>query len=83
MGTGKRVMPEHLGEKLKFIREQLRMTTREMAIALEHPAIKPHSASITQYEKGRREPPLAILLKYARLYKINVELLIDDDLTLP
>ena len=76
-------MPKHLGEKLKYIREKLGMTTEEIASALKHPTVAPHRASITQYEKGRREPPLAILLNYARLYKVTVETLIDDDLKLP
>jgi transcriptional regulator with XRE-family HTH domain len=37
-------------------------------------------ASISGYERGEREPPLPILLAYARLAKVSVESLIDDDL---
>lgn len=83
MGRGKRVTPIRLGEKLRMIREKLGMTTEEMANELSHPTASPHRASITQYEKGRREPPLIILLQYARLYKVSVEILIDDELNLP
>ena len=39
--------------------------------------------SISAYERGLREPPLVILLRYARIANIAVEALIDDDLDLP
>jgi len=40
-------------------------------------------ASISGYERGEREPPLPVLLAYARLAKVSVERLIDDELDLP
>lgn len=40
-------------------------------------------SSISAYERGIREAPLTILLKYARTAGIYVEVLIDDDLDLP
>ena len=40
-------------------------------------------ASISVYENGKREPPLPTLLAYARLAKVSVETLIDDDMSLP
>lgn len=83
MGKSKRVTPERLGEKLKTIREKLGMTTTEIVDELRHPTATPHRASITQYEKGRREPPLITLLQYARLYNVGVETLIDDEMNLP
>ncbi len=83
MGTGKRPAPARLAEKLKAIRENLGLTTEKMVIELNCPSVPLHRASITQYEKGRREPPLVVLLRYARLYKTGVENLIDDDLNLP
>jgi len=43
----------------------------------------PNRASISGYERGDREPPLPTLLAYARLAKVSVESLIDDDMTLP
>jgi transcriptional regulator with XRE-family HTH domain len=42
-----------------------------------------YSASISQYETGKREPPLLALLQYARLAGVAVDVLIDDKLTLP
>ena len=40
-------------------------------------------ASISGYERGDREPPLPILLRYARLAKVSTDFLIDDDLDVP
>jgi transcriptional regulator with XRE-family HTH domain len=39
--------------------------------------------SISGYELGTREPPLAVLLQYARAVNVYVEALIDDELDLP
>jgi len=83
MGSGKRNIPTRLGEKLKAIREELGLTTEEMIVKLNSPEIPLHRASITQFEKGRREPQLIILLKYARLARISVDVLIDDEQSLP
>jgi transcriptional regulator with XRE-family HTH domain len=38
--------------------------------------------TISKYELNKNEPPLAILLAYARLIGIPVEQIIDDDLEL-
>jgi transcriptional regulator with XRE-family HTH domain len=38
---------------------------------------------ISKYETGKNEPPLTILLQYARLAGVPTEVLIDDDLDLP
>ena len=35
------------------------------------------------FERGVREPPLPVLLEYARAANIYIEVLIDDDLDLP
>lgn len=78
MGTRKRHIPRRLPEKLKAIRERLGLTTEEMVERLNCPEIPLHRASITQYEKGRREPFLIVLLQYARLAKVDVSVLIDD-----
>ena len=39
-------------------------------------------ATISKYELNKNEPPLAILLAYARLAEIPVEQIIDDELEL-
>ncbi|HVF67125.1 MAG TPA: helix-turn-helix transcriptional regulator [Pyrinomonadaceae bacterium] len=38
---------------------------------------------ISHFETGKREPSLLILLQYARLANVYVEVLIDDELDLP
>jgi transcriptional regulator with XRE-family HTH domain len=38
---------------------------------------------ISAYEMGRREPPLIILLEYARAAGVSTDVLIDDKLDLP
>jgi transcriptional regulator with XRE-family HTH domain len=40
---------------------------------------------VSEYERGAREPDLLVLLRYAKIAKISVEMLIDDtlDLRLP
>jgi transcriptional regulator with XRE-family HTH domain len=40
-------------------------------------------SSISGYERGTREPPLIVLLHYARAANVSVEALIDDELDLP
>jgi hypothetical protein len=39
--------------------------------------------SISGYERGVREPPLLILLKYSRIAGVYLEVLVDDTLDLP
>jgi hypothetical protein len=39
--------------------------------------------AISKYELDKNEPPLMILLQYARLANVYMEALVDDDLTLP
>ncbi len=35
------------------------------------------------YESGQREPPLPVLLRYARIAGVYVDVLIDDEIDLP
>ena len=83
MGRGKREFPKRLGHKLKQIRLKLEIETYdEMIDRLDCPDIKLYPSSIYLFEQGEREPLLIVLLKYARLAKIPVEVLIDDKLNL-
>lgn len=83
MGRAKRSQPLRLAEKLKAIRLSLDLTAEQLIERLNCPQIPLHRASITEYEKARREPPSLVLLSYARLANIAVEILIDDELDLP
>ena len=54
-----------------------------MIAKLDCPEVPLHRASLTQFEKNRREPQLIILLKYARLAGTSVDFLIDDGTIIP
>jgi transcriptional regulator with XRE-family HTH domain len=41
------------------------------------------SASISAYELGRREPPLRVMLEYAHMANVYLDVLADDELELP
>ena len=80
MGRAKRVSPKLLGTKLRIIREYLDVTLEELIVKLDCFAIPLYPASISMYESGKREPPLLVLLRYAKLTGINMELLVDDEI---
>ena len=75
----KRPTPKKLAAKLRLLREHLGMSQGEIAKAIG----VDNRASISGYERGEREPPLPILLAYARLANVSVESLIDDKMDLP
>lgn len=83
MGRSHRPRVERLGPKLREIRQQLDLTQTQMIERLSCPDMALHPASISEYEKGKREPPAKVLLQYARVAGVTVEMLIDDDLDLP
>lgn len=69
--------------KLHAIRNSLGLTQEEMIRRLNCKRIPLYPASISEYEKGKREPPLLVLLQYARVAGVPMEALVDDDLDLP
>lgn len=83
MGRKGRAKVEGLPEKLLAIRLRLGLTMEQLISHLNHLELPLTTASITEYEKGRREPPLPILLKYARLANVLLEVLVDPELDLP
>jgi transcriptional regulator with XRE-family HTH domain len=82
MGRSSRPKPLHLARKLKQVRLSLGLSQNEM---LRHLGLNEElfQGSISGYELGTREPPLAVLLQYARAVNVYVEALIDDELDLP
>ena len=82
MSRGSRQKVKHLGRKLTQIRSSLGLTQNGMIKALGL-TDRISQDYISAYERGVREPPLPILLKYARLAKVSTDLLIDDALKLP
>ena len=82
MGRSYRARPKKLGVKLKQIRLGLELTQEQMVKRLAVKDEPLYPASISQYETGKREPPLLVLLRYARLYGCAMEELVDDKLRL-
>lgn len=82
MGLKPRLRAERLPEKLKAIRERLGLSQNGMLNRL---GFEDHfdRTTISHYESGEREPPLPVLLAYARLFNVYVDTLIDDKLDLP
>lgn len=83
MGRSYRARPKKLGAKLRQIRLSLELTQQQMVRRLGVKDEPLYSASISQYESGKREPPLLVLLRYARLYGCTMEELVDDKMKLP
>jgi transcriptional regulator with XRE-family HTH domain len=82
MGRVKRPRPQRLGEKLLQIRSALGLSQNEMLRALGWDE-KVDRSAISDWENDVREPPLPVLLEYARAANVYVEVLIDDGLDLP
>jgi transcriptional regulator with XRE-family HTH domain len=76
----KRPRPARLAEKLLAIRKHLGLSQIKMTMLLQSD-IAYHR--ISEFESGRRDPSLMILLQYARAANVPVENLIDDNLDLP
>ncbi len=81
MGTA-RQRSERLAEKLLQVRMALGLSQSEMLKRLGVEGMVVYNR-ISDYELGKREPPLPILLSYARAAGVCVDVLIDDELDLP
>jgi transcriptional regulator with XRE-family HTH domain len=82
MGRRPRYKSKHLAEKLVQIRLTLGLSQTEMLYRLGVEDLIPYT-QISQYERGRNEPPLPILLRYARVAGVHMEDIVDDKLDLP
>jgi transcriptional regulator with XRE-family HTH domain len=82
MGTKGRPKPARLAEKLLEIRTKLGLSQNGMIrqMGLRDELVQ---AEISAYEHGLREPPLTVLLEYAKAAHILIEWLIDDAIVLP
>jgi transcriptional regulator with XRE-family HTH domain len=80
MGNARR-RPQRLAEKLLQIRNALGLSQTEMhrRLGIEDEAY----TRISDYELGKAEPTLMVLLQYSRIAGVHTEALIDDDLNLP
>jgi transcriptional regulator with XRE-family HTH domain len=73
---------ERLAEKLLQIRNALGLSQTEMLRRLGYENVLVYNR-ISDYELGKREPPLPVLLQYARVAGVHMEALVDDELDLP
>jgi len=70
--------PKRLAEKLFAIRKASKLSQSQLAKRIGVP-ITP--ARVSEYEHGVREPDLLVLLGYARVAKVHLEQIVDDDST--
>jgi transcriptional regulator with XRE-family HTH domain len=82
VGKHPRRRQERLAEKLLQIRLALGLSQNEMLRRL-GAEDQLYRTNISNYELGQREPPLFVLLSYARIAGVCVDVLIDDELELP
>jgi transcriptional regulator with XRE-family HTH domain len=70
--------PKRLADKLLQIRTALNLSQSEIAIRLEVT-----SKHVSRYERNQSEPPIDVLLAYARAVGGRLEQIVDDDQDLP
>lgn len=83
MGRSRRSRPNRLAEKLLQIRLDRDLSQNQMISLLEFDEFELTQGSLSNYELGKREPTLGLLLRYARFANVTVDVLIDDLLDLP
>jgi transcriptional regulator with XRE-family HTH domain len=82
MGRRARHKPEHLAEKLRRIREAFGLSQNEMIRRMGAEELMAQN-TISEFELGKREPPLSVLLKYAEVAGVCLDVLANDELDLP
>jgi transcriptional regulator with XRE-family HTH domain len=82
MGRKARMKPKRLSEKLLQIRTALGLSQTELLRRLGFEDLIDYRR-ISEFELGEAEPPLPVLLQYARIAGVHMEDLVDDELDLP
>jgi transcriptional regulator with XRE-family HTH domain len=82
MGRKARILPERLSEKLLQIRDALSLSQSEL---LRHLGLDEAMdyRRISEFERGTTEPPLLVVLEYARVAGVYMEDIVNDELDLP
>lgn len=80
MARGARLKPKRLAEKLVQIRTTLGLSQNGM---IERLGVDLTQNRISEYETGKGEPPLMVLLRYARVAGVHMEDIVDDEVDLP
>lgn len=78
----KRYVPARLGEKFSRIRAALNLTQQSMLERLDLPPEFTQS-NISAYERGTKEPPVFVIMKYAEVANVWMDVLVRDSLDLP
>jgi transcriptional regulator with XRE-family HTH domain len=82
MGRAARLRSERLAEKLREIRMALGLSQNELIRRLGLEEVI-YQSNVSGYESGEREPPLPILLRYAEVAGVCLDVLANDELDLP
>ena len=82
MGRKSRMKPARLTEKLLQIRTFLGLSQTELLRRLGFEDLIDYRR-ISEFELAEAEPPLPILLQYARAAGVHMEDIVDDELDLP
>ena len=82
MGRKERKKPKRLAEKLKQIRASLELSQTAMVKKLGF-ADELTKSEISDFEHGRYEPNLLVLLAYSEAANVFLEVLVRDELELP
>lgn len=82
MGAKPRLRQKRLPEKLRAVREALGLSQTELLNRLGAEDLIEYNR-ISEFESGKREPPLRIILLYARVANVWMDVLVDDELNLP
>ena len=79
MGQAKVFRPKHLAAKLVAVRQALGLSQSQLITKL---GCQLTTARVSEYESGTRVPSLLVLLAYAKLARVSVNVLIDDAIDL-
>ena len=82
MGAASQLRSLRLPEKLQLIRKSFGLSQNEMIsrLGLTDELIR---EELSVFERGVRQPPALVLLRYARCVNISTDVLLDDELDLP
>jgi transcriptional regulator with XRE-family HTH domain len=82
MGRRERKKPKRLAEKLKLIRAKLKLSQTELVkrFGFEEELTK---SEISDFEHGKYEPNLLVLLAYSEAANVYLETLVRDEVDLP
>ncbi len=81
MGRGSLARPDKLAVKLVALRNSKNLSQNDLIRFLDL-TNDLTQAEISAFERGVRLPPILVLLRYARKFEVNLEILIDDQMIL-